>query len=262
MSARTLAGAAGLVCLVALAGCEQTPITLQPQFTPPMGWLQQPAKRGAAKARVEVCRIGLAAIRDIRVDPGSMGSIAYRTLRMPDSAKWFRAGFLALNRDPRLKLSEGTDNADLVMEVEVIKAYVMSITSSKTAAVIFRVRYSKQGTTIDEKFYRGGDVNWNWNSGEGESQSVLDATMADALKQIDRDAVARCAKDWVPPPVPVTPAPVAPTPAPVTPPVPATTPTPAAVPPATPSAVIAPAPVTTPAPAAAPAPAVAPAPAK
>ena len=241
MSPRAIAGvAAGLACLVALSGCENTPITLKPQFTPPMGWLQ-PARRGAAKAPVAVCRIGLAAIRDSRLDPGSMGSIAYRTLRMPDSAVWFRAGFLALNRDPRLKLSEGRENADLVMEVEVVKAYVMSITSSKTATVIFRVRYSRQGTPLDEQIYRGDNVNWNWNSGEGESQSALDGTMADALRQIDRDALVRCARTWAPPAPPVA--------------VPAAATAPAAIPaPATaPATTAAPATVATPPPAAPPA---------
>ena len=242
MRTGTIAGAAGLACLVALSGCENTPITLKPQFTPPMGWLQ-PARRGAAKAPVAVCRIGLAAIRDSRLDPGSMGSIAYRTLRMPDSAAWFRAGFLALNRDPRLKLSEGMQNADLVMDVEVVKAYVMSITSSKTATVIFRVRYSRQGTPLDEQIYRGDNVNWNWNSGEGESQSALDGTMAEALKQIDRDALLRCAQTWAPPAPPAA--------VPAAAPAPATTPATTAVP----STAAAPPPVATPAPDTTPAPA-------
>jgi len=191
MSTRLKLQAGMVLACAALSACASTPITVSNSFTPPMGWLA--TRHAPPKVAPPACRIGLGAIRDTRIDPGSMGSIGYRTIRIADSTAWLRSGLLALNRDRRLVVADGTEKADIAVEVEVLKAYMMSITTSKTTAVILKLRTSRPGEQTVEQVYRGDDVGGNWNSGEGESQTAFDRALSVALLAIDRDLVARCA---------------------------------------------------------------------
>jgi len=179
-----------LVLPFLLAACVSTkPVNLSEHFTPPraaIGTAHVPA--GGA------CVVTLAHIRDLRSDTQSMGYIGARPVRAADTAAWLRSGFQSLNRDPRIKIADGTSGASgLVLNVEMLKAYMISITTDKSATLVLRVRYTAGNAPVQEQIYRGTNTSSNWDAGDGETQTAFDAALEQALLSIDADIVARCA---------------------------------------------------------------------
>lgn len=121
-----------------------------------------------------------------------MGVTAGRLVRSADAVAWVRSGFESLSRDRRLQFV-GTAPEDIALNVDVLKAYAMSVTGeTRAATVVVRVRYGGVTVASGEQVYRGTENGLNWSSGEGETQSSFDAALAQLLEAVDRDIVARC----------------------------------------------------------------------
>jgi hypothetical protein len=181
--------APGIGAVLSLAACATSPIALSSQFSPPsqQAWLGKPATSDRP------CRVRIAAVRDLRTDPEAMGVTGLRLIRSADAAAWVRSGFVALGHDRRLQIVDDAAQGDVVMDVEILKAYAMSVTGeTRAASVVLRVHYSRDGAPAGEQIYRGTENGLNWSSGEGETQSSFDAALADLLKTVDSDLVARC----------------------------------------------------------------------
>lgn len=183
-----------LLLLVALGGCaDPNPpaVELSTQFTPPgPSWLTahnaltSPAMKGA-------CAIRVVEVRDARADTRSMGTIGARMIDEPDSVAWMRSGIDTLKRDARISFADSGSKA-MDLKVEIVKAYMLSITEAKTTDIVVRIDYG--GGAQPEAVYRGTDTALNWNSGSGETQSSFDRAMAQLMASIDEDIVARCAR--------------------------------------------------------------------
>jgi hypothetical protein len=171
-----------------LGGCSSQPYSLSSQFTPP----ESPAWSTAATAS---CRVRVTEIHDLRADPLSMGVIGNRPIRGADAPAWVRSGLDSLGLDQRILLvgAELGNDADLALSLDLLKAYMHSITTQKSANVVLRVRYSRHGQPLDEQVYRGVDTGGNWAQGDGETQEAFDAALAESLTAIDRDIRTRCA---------------------------------------------------------------------
>jgi hypothetical protein len=193
---RTVARAAAVaaVSLLILAACAKEPVVLASQFTPPHLVTSQSPQRGAKERVIPSCRIRLGELRDQRIDPQATGTIGMRVVRASDPVAWLRSGLQSLSRDRRIAILDGsaTEEPDLELSAELLKSYILSITTQKSGNVVVRVRFSRHGQTLDEQIYRGGDVGANWASGAEESQSTLDRALAELLKELDRDVVSRC----------------------------------------------------------------------
>lgn len=176
-----------LACAFLIAGCaNRTPIALKSRFTPPAGW--NSGRHAAANA----CHVGLVSVRDTRDDAHAAGELGGRPIGLGNPEAWLRSGFKSLD-SRRLSVTDGAAGADLLVDVVLLKAYVMSVTSDKVGTVVFKVRYSRGGAVIGERIYRGSVTSWNWGSGAEEAQSVFDRALADALKTVRHDMLKHCA---------------------------------------------------------------------
>jgi len=140
------------------------------------------------------CRVHLVDIHDLRLDPQALGSVGSRPVRATDAVAWLRSGFQSLNRSPYIRFVEGEEAgaSDLSLRIELINAYVMSITHiTRAASVVLRVRYDRPGSPSDDQVYRGTHDALNWVSGD-EARSSFSAALAEILGAVDRDVRARC----------------------------------------------------------------------
>ena len=123
-----------------------------------------------------------------------MGEIGGRPIHQADEVAWLRSGLKSLDRDPRIQFVDATADGkpDLDLSVELLKAYLINITSDKSANVVLRIRYARQSAAPSEQVYRGTDTGANWISGQDETQGAFDYALAQILDGVDRDIVARC----------------------------------------------------------------------
>jgi hypothetical protein len=182
--------AAGLcaVLLALTAGCA--PIALSSQYSPP-AYESIPSVPAGNRAQARACRVTLGDVRDLRSDTQAMGQLHGVAVTASDTAGWVRTAFKTLSRDGRLQFD---DNAlGLVVSAELLKAYVNAPTNNtRSATVVMRVRYTRAGIQPEEKIYGGTDSGLNWANGTDETQASLDASLAEILKDVDRDILSRC----------------------------------------------------------------------
>lgn len=188
ISRHTIAAAALTIAAAALAACSTQPIGLSSQFDPPS---RASYASGKAAAPAEACRIRIAQFVDMRPDSQSMGAIGVRTVHA-DTGAWVRSGIESLARDPRIQFVGATSEADLSIDVELLKAYVMSMTVDKSSNVALRIRYARKGAAQGDALYRGTDTDVNWANGDGETQQSLNRALANLLEDVDQDILARC----------------------------------------------------------------------
>jgi hypothetical protein len=185
--------APALAVMLSLSACAtEKPAELAASFRPPPGaWLSRAQKTVPAGARACVVRLGK--VSDSVDDPHVLGSIGGRPIHAADLDAWIRSGFGALRGDARLEVVDAADSGNaVVVDLEVLKAYTLSLTTEKSTNLVFRARFSGAGGNDAEQVYRGVDTAVNWNSGEGETQTSFDRALGQVLDQLDRDIVARC----------------------------------------------------------------------
>jgi hypothetical protein len=142
------------------------------------------------------CRVRIDAVLDARPSSDSMGEIGGRPVGGKDTVGWLRSGLLSLSDESRIRFVE-TDPPDLILRVELLKAYLLSEAQlAKTANVVVRVRYSDPSSTQtappDEVVYRGHDNGVNWLSSSGESQAELNSALSQILDRVGSDIASRC----------------------------------------------------------------------
>ncbi len=196
-SAMRAAGLCGLAATLLLSGCANRPAVPMSSAFESQGGSHWPASAHLREGSyvAGACHIRLAGIQDLRTDPQVMGDIGGRMIHATDTVGWVRSGLEGLKQDPRIRLDDqaSTDASDLVLDVDLVKAYVLSITTEKTANVVLRVRYSRAGASAGEKVYRGVDLGANWVSGADETQSTFDRALTQLLEELDTDVIAHCA---------------------------------------------------------------------
>lgn len=172
--------------LLALAACSKEPIDLPSNFTPSYGasWAHSHGKSQTP------CRIRIAQVSDKRTVKESMGNLGVRQVRSPDPAAWLKSGLETLGRDPGLQIVD--EQSDLDLDVELLKSYMLTITTDKSANVVVRVRYSRNGAALGEQVIRGTRTGWNWSNGSGEAEGAFDDALGDLLNMLDQDVESRC----------------------------------------------------------------------
>jgi hypothetical protein len=178
--------AATLFCTLALSSCAKDPVVLSSEFRPSFGSVAGEAPHGAP------CRVRLAEITDERVDAQSMGDIGGRPIRA-DTLAWVRSGLASLDGGGQITIVQA-EPADLALKVELLKAYVISITTVKSANVVLRVRYAHGSSGLDDRIYRGSEVGPNWMSTTGETEAALNGALSQVLDTIREDTLTRCSR--------------------------------------------------------------------
>lgn len=138
------------------------------------------------------CAVYLADVRDIRVDPNDLGTMGGREITTPDSLAWLQTALAKLKQDPRLRFVDADKGAELVLRIELVKAYIMAITTEKSSNVVLRVGYSRDGKYLDTQIARGRDLGADWINGDDEVQGSLDRALTAAVWELGNDIVNRC----------------------------------------------------------------------
>lgn len=129
----------------------------------------------------------------MRDDTLSMGAYGDFPLRAVDTTAWLRAGLQSLNEDLRLLLKDKPDASTLVLNADLLKAYVMdSAQEARATNVVLRVHFSRQGVALGDKTYRGADAGLNWTGSKSETQSSLNDALGQIIDALDRDVPGYC----------------------------------------------------------------------
>ncbi len=165
---------------------------LAPRYTPNDSLSEANHALPAGHAR---CRVLLAGVQDLRDDPQAAGTFSDRFVHAEDAPAWLRSGLLSISRDKVIDLSDQTpaDAAELVISVDLLKVYMLTINEAKSANVVIRVHYGGQNAQADDQVYRGAFTSVNWTGAAGEARGALDIALSRVLESVDRDLASRCA---------------------------------------------------------------------
>jgi hypothetical protein len=131
-------------------------------------------------------------VRDVRPNPNDLGMMGGRPVHASDSAAWVQSALGSLKQDSRLRFVETDVEAPLTLHVELVKAYIQTITTQKNSNVVLRVVFSRNGKEIGTQIARGRDGGANWANGEEEAQGSLNRALAAAVAELDYDIGAQC----------------------------------------------------------------------
>lgn len=149
--------------------------------------------------KVAPCHVRIGDIHDLRDDNLTMGAYGDFPLRAVDTAAWVRAGLQSLSQDSRLLVEGGPPDSALVLNADLLKAYVMdSAQEARATNVVLRVHFSRQGVALGEKTYRGADAGLNWTGSKGETQSSLNEALGQIIDAVDSDVFGYCGSTALP----------------------------------------------------------------
>jgi len=131
-------------------------------------------------------------VRDVRLDPNDLGMAGQRYVQTIDSVAWLSGALSSMKNDPRLRFVDNDDDAEFTLRIELVKAYIMTITTQKSANVVLRANYSRNGTAIDTQIARGRDTGANWANGSEEVQGALNRALSAAVSELDNAIVTHC----------------------------------------------------------------------
>jgi hypothetical protein len=191
MTARLAMLTCGVACVL-LAGCAaREPVLMTAQYPPTSE--AAPAETTRAE-KTAVCTVRLAAVRDQRTDPRSLGDTGLQPVLTDNSAEWIGSGIRSLD-SPSLKFIDQPEpgGAELVIDIDLLKAYAMNVNTNRIVSVVIRVKYSRHGTPIDEQVYRGSETGVNWSAGADETRDALNSALGKLREPVRQDILSRCA---------------------------------------------------------------------
>ncbi len=182
----------GLAAAAPLAACATPePAVVTSEFTrsAPPAWAKAAAPATGAQG---VCKVRLGEVRDLRSDTKAMGYIAGRPIHGVDGPAWVGSGLQTLGQDGRIEIVDAAATADVDLEVDILKAYILSLTQVKAATVVVRVRYRQGPGPATEQVYRGAKDSLNFASSEAETRAALNQALARAVDAVHRDVLGFC----------------------------------------------------------------------
>jgi hypothetical protein len=138
----------------------------------------------AATAAAGACAFSIQSVEDLR-DDKALGRVALTRVDGDHFATWFADGLKSV---PGYRPQPAT----VVMKVEVLKAYIQSLATMKSANLVVRVHVAQDGHAPRTKLYRGVDNSTNWSSSENEIQAAFDGAMGHLRQQMAADLAATC----------------------------------------------------------------------
>lgn len=139
------------------------------------------------------CGIYLEKVDDLRSDKQDMGNIAGNPVSAADMIGWVKSSVSQLRRDGYRIDDQRASGDDLTIDVELLKAYMLSITTSKSAVLVVRVIYKRaDATVLTSRVYRGTDTSMDWAGTEGETNSAFQRAAAQVLSIVQPDMHDYC----------------------------------------------------------------------
>lgn len=175
-----------LICCgaILLLGCQVNTVHLSPQFN------ELNSRNNVSLQSSDLtshCDFDLVEFTDRRRSK-SLGFVATSIVET-DVIKWVGSAL------SHYQLQETTgDEHAIAVKLELIKAYIQSVSSSMAANVVFAVQLKapSEATFGKKIFVRGHEVDVNWNSGEGEILDTLNKAIAKALKNLRWEISNHC----------------------------------------------------------------------
>ena len=200
MTLRAALIAGPLALLLAVASPAATALAAPPVPFDINASVGPPAPTPPRPGKVPPCRLYIAGIEDRRADPTSMGYMESRMVLSSDAPGWVRTGLITLQGDARWAFADKAENADLVLNVEIVKSYIFAVSTSKAASVVLRVRYSYAGGELGQNIYRGGKEAVNWAGTKSETSGLLNQALLEAVTLMQGDLAKGCSAARAPKP--------------------------------------------------------------
>lgn len=173
MSKITLRAAAAMSML--LAACGSEPIQLHNELS----W------NAASLRAASSCNFSLAAVTDQTQNADKLGTIGKAPVLASDVVGWVRTAFEQVPgylQQPQ----------PLRLDIELIHAYIHSLSVSKSADIVVRVSYQRPSQAGLTRIYRGADTSMNWFSSDDEMQSAFNRALKDLAQQVAADMGQFC----------------------------------------------------------------------
>lgn len=185
-------GAVMLAALPLLAGCAtRGSMDLALRFSP--GSIDETAAADPPRSKGSPpCAVYLADVRDLRGDKDDLGQIGDMLVQSQDTSAWIGAAIRSLARPPDIVFVNSSASSAITLNVDLVKAYISTINMAKDAAVVVKVRYSRDGVVLDEMSYRGADTDVFWGLDKPEMAIALNNALRRALVPLRGDLLARC----------------------------------------------------------------------
>ena len=161
-----------------LPACCTDPVYLDSHFSPTL------------RTGISACKFDLISVNDIRKNKKSLGEIGRRRVKNERVIDWLTNGLKSVGIAPQ----EGDEPCKCLVDVEIdlIALHGRSISTSMSCNIVLRAKFCHNGVLLEQKIYRGCNVNVNWVSGEDEIGVSFDRALKDALVEISKDANAIC----------------------------------------------------------------------
>ncbi len=130
------------------------------------------------------CRFSVRSIDDLRENT-SLGVVGRTRVDGEEFTEWFAKGIAAIPGYTR-------DGAPTELRIEILKTYIHSLGTLKSANLVVRVKGVGGGASLLTKTYRGVDGSVNWSSSESEIQAAFDSALADLQLQMGSDLRGAC----------------------------------------------------------------------
>lgn len=147
--------------------------------------LRAPVTAAAAPVSGPACAFTIRSIDDQREEK-KLGFLFRTKVDSDDFTGWFANGMAAIP-------GHAPNGAATVVQIDVLKAYIQSIGTMKSANLVVRITASDAAGVQRRTNFRGVNNSMNWNNGEGEVQNAFNSALADLQRQIAADLKQHCA---------------------------------------------------------------------
>jgi hypothetical protein len=144
----------------------------------------------------KVCQLNIVSIKDVRSNHKYLGNLGLRPVYVDDIIEWIKnwirilekdGYYVSFNQEDKEKKEKSID-----VEIELKKAYIRSIATTKSSSLVLGVRFFKGQNLLNELNYRGSDTCINWASSEEEINNSFNRSFSSILTQMRSDIESYC----------------------------------------------------------------------
>ncbi len=140
--------------------------------------------------KINACNVFVSHLNDKRHSKKSFGT-SYRYEKFANNvSEWIETGLLSI-KPHHVYFKKLTNENDLILDVDILKAYVHHKTVALNANVVIRVTYLNDGQT-QSKLYRGMDTSINWADGSEDIEEGMNAAISEILDEMTIELNKRC----------------------------------------------------------------------
>jgi hypothetical protein len=144
------------------------------------------------------CNLIVHSIVDKRHGKDGFGALSYVDSYAESVPRWVRDGLAALSQAHyRVSFDETGSPAPrqgqfLVIDVEILKAYLHTVVTAKSATLVLSVNYRPAGRPGQVRIYRSQKASVNWTASASEVEAAMNMAMTAILADIADDIALKC----------------------------------------------------------------------